>query len=242
MAAIVVVTAWWAIQLLDRSPTWNTWLHPLIFVAAALGAVLLLLLPLLRTVGRAAGGGRRARGHAGRALHRQRGHGGHARTQGPIPTAAPAVDARGGALRCGRWVRAPRRSTATAPEGGAGRTAVVRPVARAARTGGPGGLLDASAPSAAAGGPLEDNADQYTWVAATIGANEAAGYQLATDDAGDGDRRLQRHRPVAHAGPVRGAGAGGADPLVHRRRVRGLRRVRWPAARSRRGWSSTTSR
>ena len=48
MAVIVVVSAWWAIQLLDRSPTWNTWLHPLIFVAAALGAVLLLLQPLLR--------------------------------------------------------------------------------------------------------------------------------------------------------------------------------------------------
>ena len=28
---------------------------------------------------------------------------------------------------------------------------------------------------------LEQDADQYTWVAATIGANEAAGYQLATD-------------------------------------------------------------
>jgi 4-amino-4-deoxy-L-arabinose transferase-like glycosyltransferase len=29
---------------------------------------------------------------------------------------------------------------------------------------------------------LEKNASRYTWVAAAVGANNAAGYQLATDD------------------------------------------------------------
>ena len=45
---------------------------------------------------------------------------------------------------------------------------------------GMGGLLDSSAPSAALLKALKQNAHSYTWVAATIGANNAAGYQLAT--------------------------------------------------------------
>lgn len=53
-----------------------------------------------------------------------------------------------------------------------------------ARGGGAGGgLLGASRPSAAMVSLLEKNASQYDWVAATVGANEAAGYQLATGDA-----------------------------------------------------------
>jgi 4-amino-4-deoxy-L-arabinose transferase-like glycosyltransferase len=48
--------------------------------------------------------------------------------------------------------------------------------------GGLGGLLDASAPSAALVTLLDANAKDYTWVAATVGANSAAGFQLATGD------------------------------------------------------------
>jgi 4-amino-4-deoxy-L-arabinose transferase-like glycosyltransferase len=46
-----------------------------------------------------------------------------------------------------------------------------------------GGLLNASRPSAALQALLEQNAARFEWVAATVGANEAAGYQLATGDA-----------------------------------------------------------
>ncbi|MCX5064648.1 glycosyltransferase family 39 protein [Micromonospora lupini] len=48
--------------------------------------------------------------------------------------------------------------------------------------GGMGGLLDAREPSAALRELLERDADRYTWVAATIGSNNASGYQLATGD------------------------------------------------------------
>ncbi|MEW1931533.1 glycosyltransferase family 39 protein [Rhodococcus sp. NPDC079359] len=48
--------------------------------------------------------------------------------------------------------------------------------------GGMGGLLEGSAPTAAITEMLEQDADSYTWVAAAIGANTAAGYQLATED------------------------------------------------------------
>ena len=47
--------------------------------------------------------------------------------------------------------------------------------------GGIGGLLNASTPSSELVQTLLQDSDQYTWVAATIGANQASGYQLATD-------------------------------------------------------------
>ena len=42
-----------------------------------------------------------------------------------------------------------------------------------------GGLLDASTPSSEVVTALQQNASSYTWVAASVGANNAAGYQLA---------------------------------------------------------------
>ncbi|MGZ4200068.1 MAG: glycosyltransferase family 39 protein, partial [Thermoleophilia bacterium] len=66
------------------------------------------------------------------------------------------------------------------PGGGTGSTAFAAPGATGA--GNAGGLLNASTPSAALVTLLEQNADRYTWVAATVGAQSAAGYQLATDD------------------------------------------------------------
>ena len=48
--------------------------------------------------------------------------------------------------------------------------------------GGAGGLLDASTPGKKLVALLESGASRYTWIAATTGANSAAGYQLATDD------------------------------------------------------------
>ncbi|WP_406065451.1 ArnT family glycosyltransferase [Micromonospora sp. NBC_00860] len=56
--------------------------------------------------------------------------------------------------------------------GGQGRTA----------GGGMGGLLDAREPSAALRELLERDSADYTWVAATIGSNNASGYQLATGE------------------------------------------------------------
>jgi hypothetical protein len=47
--------------------------------------------------------------------------------------------------------------------------------------GGLGGLLNGSEASTALTALLLQDADSYTWVAATVGANNAAGYQLATE-------------------------------------------------------------
>jgi hypothetical protein len=46
--------------------------------------------------------------------------------------------------------------------------------------GGPPGFLDASRPGAELTALLSENATDYTWVAAAVGSNNAAGYQLAT--------------------------------------------------------------
>jgi 4-amino-4-deoxy-L-arabinose transferase-like glycosyltransferase len=43
-----------------------------------------------------------------------------------------------------------------------------------------GGLLNGSAPSSELTSLLSQNNSAYTWVAATVGSNNAAGYQLAT--------------------------------------------------------------
>ncbi len=48
--------------------------------------------------------------------------------------------------------------------------------------GGAGGLLNASAPGRQLVALLQHDAGHYTWVAATVGANSAAGYQLGTGD------------------------------------------------------------
>lgn len=51
-----------------------------------------------------------------------------------------------------------------------------------ARTGGAmGGLLGSSAPTQQVVALLESDADNYTWVAAAVGSNSAAGFQLATE-------------------------------------------------------------
>lgn len=49
--------------------------------------------------------------------------------------------------------------------------------------GGMGGLLGSSQVGSTLKAMLEKDADRYTWVAAAIGSNSAAGYQLATGDA-----------------------------------------------------------
>jgi hypothetical protein len=51
---------------------------------------------------------------------------------------------------------------------------------RAGGTGGPSALLDAATPSATLTAYLKQQAGSYTWAAATVGSNSAAGYQLAT--------------------------------------------------------------
>ncbi|GAB2848576.1 hypothetical protein GCM10027176_60070 [Actinoallomurus bryophytorum] len=97
--------------------------------------------------------------------------------------------------------------------------------------GGPGALLDASTPSAELTTLLKQNAGAYTWAAATVGSNTAAGYQLATGkpvmaiggfNGTDPAPSLARFQQYVHAGRIhyflagsmargRGGDSGGSD-------------------------------
>jgi hypothetical protein len=69
--------------------------------------------------------------------------------------------------------------------GTAGGTGRVRPFGGFAGRGGggPGGLISGSTPSKSVTEALKAGAAHYTWLAATIGSEDASGYQLATGDA-----------------------------------------------------------
>ncbi|MFE7719895.1 glycosyltransferase family 39 protein [Nocardia rhizosphaerihabitans] len=68
-------------------------------------------------------------------------------------------------------------------DGSAGQGSVSQPdgAMQGDRMGGAGGLLSGSRPSEQIVTLLEQNGSDYTWVAATVGSNSAAGYQLATE-------------------------------------------------------------
>lgn len=106
---------------------------------------------------------------------------------GAIPSAGPSAGGMRGmgapGMRPdegdGRMGAAPGNTgTGTTPPGGStGRGGAMQ----GDRMGGAGGLLGGSRPSEQVVTLLEQNGSDYTWVAATVGSNSAAGYQLATE-------------------------------------------------------------
>ncbi|MEV6277395.1 glycosyltransferase family 39 protein [Nocardia sp. NPDC051832] len=116
--------------------------------------------------------------------------------QGSIPTAGPDT---GGMRMLGGPEGAPARGPGNAvridgPDGQADGRADGQAAGRAdgqaagrangqtdGRKGGPSGLLDAATPSTQVTALLERDSGDYTWVAATIGSQTAAGFQLATE-------------------------------------------------------------
>ena len=196
MAATLGLSAWWANALLQRTPNWNPWLRGVILFTGFTSAAAVLAAPRLRGWGaRAVVATALAAALAGPAAYSVAA----AATphSGAIPSAGPTVAGGfgpggfggppgGGAARAGGAggfgaFGPPPRGTPTAggfggaPFGGSGGGG-----GRGA--GGLGGLLHGSTPSTELIGVLTENASNYTWVAATVGANEASGYQLATDD------------------------------------------------------------
>jgi 4-amino-4-deoxy-L-arabinose transferase-like glycosyltransferase len=205
LAVALAGSAVWAFVLLDRSPQW---LPPLRFVVLVVGLVLavaLLFTPRLGTrlaLGLAAGSLVVALA-APAAYSIDTAATPHS---GSIPSAGPTLagsagfpGAAGGGGRPGGGATggpggpgsgAPTRTGGPsggfrAPGGrpGTGRGAIpAGPTGAGAGGPGGGGLLNATTPSAATVRALEHDASHYRWVAATVGANNAAGYELATDD------------------------------------------------------------
>jgi len=198
LAAALGVTSVWSAVLLERSPSFAPGLAPAIAIVGVGAAVALVGIPVLhRTVvvgvlviGLAAA-------FAGPAAYTidtvLTAH------SGAIPSAGPAVTAATtggpGGLPGGF---AGRGTPGAFPGGfgggfglpgrfggggfGGGGFGIPRGAGGGAFGRGGGSFLNASTPGAALVKLLETNAGRYSWVGATIDANSAAGYQLATDD------------------------------------------------------------
>src|SRR6478735_5027549 len=184
LAGVIALTGWWTVQLLGRTPNFNSWLQPLVVVGSIIGVVGVLAADHIGRTGRAVAlsaavvAGLIAPTAASIATAGVP----HA---GALPTAAPSVGGGfggrglpgGGFPPGGNRGNFPGTGTAptvgNAPAGGGfpGRGG-----------GGIGGILGSSTPSAELTTALQADADQYTWAAATIGANQAAGYQLSSGE------------------------------------------------------------
>jgi 4-amino-4-deoxy-L-arabinose transferase-like glycosyltransferase len=208
LTGTLAVTAWWSVVLLGRSADWQPWLRPLVLAGGlAVAALLLVVTRLPKRAGVVLAIAGLTVALAGPAAYAvQTASTPHT---GALPTAGPTVaggTGRGTAgQRPGGFPQGgafPQRGAL--PQGGTPPQGLTPPTGAqgfgpsgtTSRGGGAGGLLDASTPSSALVALLLDHADSYTWVAATVGSNQAAGYQLATD------------RPVMALG-----GFNGSDPF-----------------------------
>jgi 4-amino-4-deoxy-L-arabinose transferase-like glycosyltransferase len=200
LAGTVAVTAVWSWVLLRRTPDWHPELAPLVLLGGLAVAALIAAVPWQGPAGSgwAGRGGRRtAAAVAGAGLlvalagpaaysldTAATAHG------GAIPSAGPAVQGGGpggGGGRAGGQRGFGRDGGGNpfgqAAPGGPGGTGQggMAPGGAGGR-GGMGGLLDGGTPGAELVTLLRQGADGYTWVAAAVGANNAAGVQLATGE------------------------------------------------------------
>ncbi|HEU4898676.1 MAG TPA: glycosyltransferase family 39 protein [Actinomycetota bacterium] len=193
LAGTVAVTAIWSWVLLRRAPDWHPELAPLVLLGGSVVAGLIAAVPWER---QAVAGltGRTAR----RLTAAVAGAGLLVALAGPaawsldtaatahsgaIPSAGPAVQRAGpgGGPRMGRF------GNGGGPRPGFGRgnffgmaPGGMGPGGFGQAPGGMGGLLDGGTPDAELVALLTQDADRYTWVAAAVGSNSAAGVQLAT--------------------------------------------------------------
>jgi 4-amino-4-deoxy-L-arabinose transferase-like glycosyltransferase len=173
LSASIAAAATWSFILLSRTTAYGDWLRVSVLAVGMAAALLVLALrwlhpravPVVLAAALLAALG----GPAAYTLSTTA----QAHT-GSIVTAGPAGSGGGpGGLRGGVPPQQQGRTGAALPGGG--------PTGGPAGAGGGmGGLLDSSAPSTAVVAALSQNADQFTWVAAAVGSQTAAGLQLGT--------------------------------------------------------------
>jgi 4-amino-4-deoxy-L-arabinose transferase-like glycosyltransferase len=207
LAAAVALSGWWAVVLLGRTPDWNSWLRPLIIAAAAI-AIVGLLAGLRggslagRRVGAVALVAAAVAIFAGPTAYSvataATAHTGSIPTAGPSGQGGFGFGGRGGPGRVNGGFpaggfppggQAPGQNSLPAvPGGGTGQLPGFPGGGTGQLPGFPGGagaggnFLDAGTPSDEVVQFLIDGQAGYTYALATIGANSAAGYQLATDN------------------------------------------------------------
>ncbi|MFP3464244.1 ArnT family glycosyltransferase [Leifsonia sp. SIMBA_070] len=187
-AVVVLGTGVWAWVLLSRAADWLPWLKVVVLLVSVVAAVLLLLPPrralAVPTIAAALIAGLLAP-FAYTMETITTAH------TGSIVTAGPAVASGmggpgggrgfGGGAAQGGAGAAPGGAGA-APGGAAAPGAATGTTGRAAG-GGMGSLLGSGTVGTKIAALLKSDASRYTWAAAAIGSNSAAGYQLATQEA-----------------------------------------------------------
>ncbi|WP_051943849.1 glycosyltransferase family 39 protein [Streptacidiphilus rugosus] len=205
---VVAVTAVWSYVLLARSADWMPWLRWAVLLVGLAAALGLAFGPLLgRRIALVVAAAAIASGLAGPAAYSVETAGTtHA---GSLPSAGPSVQgggfgggmpggmpggthtgARGGfgGFPGGAGAQGGTAGRGGFPGGtgtGTGTTGGGMPGGaggmRGGGGGGAGGLLNGTTPGAALTALLKQDASTYTWTAATVGSQNAAGYQLASD-------------------------------------------------------------
>ncbi len=190
---VLAVTVVWSYVLLDRSPAWHPWLRDVVLVVGLLiAAAMLVTAASRRRVATVLVASAIVVGLAGPAAYAvdtaATPHSGSIPSAGPTVTSAMGGPGGGGGRPAG-GAAGPQQPTGGAgagqpPAGGAAgpqRGFGGQAGGGAGRAGGVGGLLNATTPNQALVTALRANGSDYTWVAATVGSNNAAGLQLATD-------------------------------------------------------------
>ena len=167
-ALAMALTALWAFALLGEASDWLPWLKWVVLVLGAVATVMLLLPERGRMLAAATLAVTLVGGLVGPAAYSLEtvsvSH------SGSIVTAGPSVSGSTGARAGGT----PGGMPGGTPPAGA------RPGGAGGIGGGAGGLLGGGTVSSKVVALLEVNAANFTWVAASVGSNNASGYQLAS--------------------------------------------------------------
>ena len=205
LAATLLVTTWWSDKLLARTPTWHPGLRTFIVVTGIAATAAILALPWLTDKLPLIMG--KPTDTPGVSANKLMINGVAAMTlvaalagpiaysletaatphSGAIPSAGPAGQTGFGGPGGGPGGGGPGGRFGPPPTGGqfqrqfAGGQGQL-PGGQGGRAGGLGGLLDTATPSSALVTALKQNASSYTWVAAAVGANSAAGVEIASGE------------------------------------------------------------
>ncbi|MFN8025750.1 MAG: glycosyltransferase family 39 protein [Acidimicrobiia bacterium] len=182
MGLAMGATAVWCAILLDRASDWNPWLHDVVLFGGGLVALALLFPIVNKRVATFVAASAIVLGLAAPAAWTLSTV--NTPHSGSIPTSGPGGGrgfGRGGPGGGGGFPggtgQLPGTTNGGTTNGGTTNGGF------AGGGGGAGGLLNAGNVSDTVATFLQENADGYRWVAAAVGANNAAGYQLASGEA-----------------------------------------------------------
>ncbi|MCU1456880.1 MAG: glycosyl transferase [Actinomycetia bacterium] len=197
LAAAIGATTYWTYDLLQRTPAWNPWLTPVVVIgglAAVAAVAVAFALPrvrsgLLHVVALATAVVMLAAPAAYSLSTAASPHSGAIPSAGPASLGGNGFGPRGGGAGFGGGARPAGGNGFGAAPGNAGgfgggpAAGGATGPGRGFRGGGIGGLLNGATVNTALTKALDADSTKYRWVAATVGAANAASYQLAARQA-----------------------------------------------------------